>query len=457
MTDQFARPVLHHARHPWALWISLGCCLILFGRADGSERRETPIVKAIQRARDAVVNIRGEKTIVQPAEQASASDAARRVNGMGTGVVIDSRGYVMTNYHVVDGVREILVTTAEGQRHVAKLVARDMETDLAIIKIDVHAPLPVIPMGTSSDLLAGETVIAVGNAYGYEHTVTRGIISALHRTVQVNDAQLYKDLIQTDASINPGNSGGPLLNVDGEMIGINVAVRAGAQGIGFAIPIDKVTEVAVGLLATCNANNTWIGMESSTNASPSERGMVVGAVEADSPAADAGLLAGDVILAVDDADIGRPLDFQRAMLDRTAGERIRLAVQRSGNPLELKLTLGGVGERVKLADQPAWELLGVELKPIPPEKFRLNYRTRYRGGLTVTAVRPNSSAAKQGIVPGDVLVGMHIWETATLDNVAYILKRPDFASLTPVKFFILRGDETLYGYLPVIPAKTAQR
>ncbi len=198
-----------------------------------SELRETPIVKAIQRARGAVVNIRGEKTVVDhgfaavPAPgQTATPDAGRRVNGMGTGVVIDARGYIVTNYHVVDGVREILVTQADGRRQVAKLIARDLETDLAVIKIDARTPLPVIPIGTSSDLMTGETVIAVGNAYGYEHTVTRGIVSALHRAVQVSDAQFYDDLIQTDASINPGNSGGPLLNIDGEMIGINVAVRA---------------------------------------------------------------------------------------------------------------------------------------------------------------------------------------------------------------------------------------
>ena len=127
---------------------------------------------------------------------------------------------------------------------VATLVARDLETDLAVIKVNVSDKLTVIALGTSSDLMAGESVIAVGNAYGYENTVTRGIISALHRAVQVSDAQFYDDLIQTDASINPGNSGGPLLNIDGEMIGINVAVRAGAQGIGFAIPVDKAMNVA---------------------------------------------------------------------------------------------------------------------------------------------------------------------------------------------------------------------
>jgi serine protease Do len=434
----------------------LGCCLLLSAAA-ASELRETPIVKAVQRARGAVVNIRGEKTVAIPAGQTAATDAGRRVNGMGTGVVIDSRGYIITNYHVVDGVREIIVTLADGRKQVAKLVARDLETDLAVIKIDARTPLPIIPIGTSSDLMTGETVIAVGNAYGYEHTVTRGIVSALHRAVQVSDTQFYEDLIQTDASINPGNSGGPLLNIDGEMIGINVAVRAGAQGIGFAIPVDKVTAVAVGLLASCNTGKSRIGMASANDDSPSSQGMVVGAVEAQSPAAQAGLLAGDLVVAVDDAEVRRPLDFQRAMLDRKPGETIRLAVRRSGNPLGLSLTLGGVTEKTAPPDQPAWELLGVELKPIPPDEFRKNHQTRYRGGLSVTAVRPNSPAANQGIAPGDVLVGMHLWETVTLDNVAYILKRPDFATLGPVKFFILRGDETLYGFLPLAPAKTAQR
>ena len=148
---------------------------------------------------------------------------------MGTGVMIDPRGYILTNYHVVDGVREILVTMADGKKYIASLVARDLETDLAVIKISPRTKLPVIPLGTSSDLMPGETVIAVGNAFGYEDTVTRGIVSALHRAVQVSDAQYYDDLIQTDAPINPGNSGGPLLNIDGEMIGINVAVRAGSR------------------------------------------------------------------------------------------------------------------------------------------------------------------------------------------------------------------------------------
>ena len=257
-----------------------------------------------------------------PASQSSdaGGNTNRHVNGMGTGVVIDARGYIITNYHVVDGVREIQIKLAGGERYVAKLVCRDSETDLAIIKIDSPNKLPVIPLGTSRDLMPGETVIAVGNAYGYEHTVTRGIVSALHRAVQVSDAQYYDDLIQTDASINPGNSGGPLLNIDGDMIGINVAVRAGAQGIGFAIPVDRVLSIAASLLASSNQNRTWVGITTSSVSDTLRNGMTIGTVESKSPAAVAGLTAGDIVTAVDDNEINCPLDFQRAML-RTQARR----------------------------------------------------------------------------------------------------------------------------------------
>ncbi len=166
---------------------------------------------------------------------------------MGTGTVIDERGYILTNYHVVADVRRIEVTLDDGRRlhgRADRLRRRDRPGGHQDSR---RKPLPVIRLGTSADLMDGESVIALGNAFGYEQTVTRGIISALGRDVQVSDTQSYDDLIQTDASINPGNSGGPLLNIDGEMIGVNVAVRAGAQGIGFAIPIDDALNVA----ATC--------------------------------------------------------------------------------------------------------------------------------------------------------------------------------------------------------------
>src|SRR5487761_1084392 len=305
------------------------------------ESRRSALVVAVELARSSIVNIHGEKTVPAEnpyAENSTAKSDAKRVNGMGTGVIVDERGYIMTNFHVVDGVKKITVTSAERETYIAQLVSRDAKTDLAIIKIDAHGKLPVIEIGTSSDLMPGETVIAVGNAYGYEHTVTRGIISALHRTVQVSDAQNYEDLIQTDASINPGNSGGPLLNIEGKMIGLNVAVRAGAQGIGFAIPADKVVGIAADLLSTRRLDHTWHGLVARPVAD-GEEGVVLDAVDAESPAAESGLQSGDVIKAVGKQHVWRVLDVERAMLGRHPGEKIAVEVRRNGQPLSVSLVL----------------------------------------------------------------------------------------------------------------------
>jgi len=392
------------------------------------------------------VNIRGEKALVTTAANSTRPDTSRRVNGMGTGVVIDERGYIVTNHHVVDGVREIEVTLYDGTRYIAKLVARDPKTDLAIIKVDPDQPMQVIQIGTSADLMPGESVIALGNAYGYEHTATRGIISALHRAVQVSDSQYYDDLIQTDASINPGNSGGPLLNINGEMIGVNVAVRAGAQGIGFAIPVDRVVEAAAELLTQINEQKIYYGLRFRPG-SPTGP-LTVSAVDPNSPAAAAGIQAGDVITEIAGRKVRNALEFQRALLDKSWDEVLPVVVTRNGTEdQQFMITLSK--PKIPTLDDEIWTMLGLRLEPIPEETFRQKYQTRYRGGLLVTDVRPGSPAAAQGLRQGDVLVGMHLWETISLDNVEYIIRRPDFASFLPLKFFLLRGNETYYGYFSI--------
>ena len=349
--------------------ICAGILCAVPGFATSSEQRLTPIVKAAQKSKPSVVSIRGEKTVL-PGPQSAATETPRRVNGMGTGVVIDPRGYILTNYHVVEGVREIQVTTADtpSKKYIASIVARDPETDLAVIKISPAAKMEVITLGTSSDLMQGETVVAVGNAFGYDFTVTRGIVSALHRAVQINDAQYYDDLIQTDAPINPGNSGGPLLNIDGEMIGVNVAVRAGTQGIGFAIPVDKAMNIAATLMAS--GAKSWHGLVAAPDAPASLSGMKLATVEKKSPAAEAGLKEGDVMTAVGETEIRRALDFQREMLDRKVGDKLDVTVSRDGKSLNLSLVLGANPESSQAAGGGAWEVLGLELRAVPGRRVQ---------------------------------------------------------------------------------------
>jgi serine protease Do len=415
--------------------------------ADASELRNSPIVKAVNSAAPSVVNIHGRKTV--RAENASlASDAVRQVNGMGTGIVIDPRGYIITNFHVVEGVSNIQVTLDDDRKLIARLVANDPKTDLAIIKIDTKDPLPVIHFGTSCDLMRGEPVIAVGNAYGYENTVTRGIISALHRSVQVSDEQRYNDLIQTDASINPGNSGGPLMNIDGEVIGINVAVRVGAQGIGFAIPIDEALDVAARLMSIERLDQTTHGIVGKTICEPKQRTFVVSSVKSESPAAKSRLQSGDHITKIGSRKVERALDVELALLGRKADEEIAFEVERDGQPVTAPLALARTSRsqlKPALADR-MWSVLGLRLAPMDETAFK-ELGTRYRGGLQVIAVRPDSPAAQQGIRRGDVLVGMHVWETVSLENMAYILDRDDLAKFDPMIFYIVRGSDTLYGHL----------
>jgi serine protease Do len=418
-----------------------------------SQQRLSPVVVAVREARPAVVSIRGQKTATVSTD-AGGGDAPRHVNGMGTGTIIDERGYVLTNYHVVADVRRIEVTLDDGRNYTAELLAHDSAADLAIIKIPATKPLPTIRFGTSSDLMEGESVVALGNAFGYEQTVTRGIISALGRDVQVSDVQSYDNLIQTDASINPGNSGGPLLNIDGEMIGVNVAVRAGAQGIGFAIPIDDALQVAARLLNVQRLRSNWHGLV--TQAGPELAGpLQVAKIDSASPADQLGIQPGDEILRIGEMSVARPLDLERALLDKPVGQPVPVEIRRGDQTFTVDLALtesraGVIAARPSSSYDPTqvWEILGMKLREEPRSTFARR-NTLYRGGMRVEDVRPGSPAAKEGITPGDILVGMHKWETASPQDIQYIISRPTLADMGKLKFFVLRGQNTLYGHINV--------
>jgi len=441
------------------------------GQSQASSVRETPLVKAIQRVEASVVNIHSEKRAEEGGSLFSV-DRSQKVNGMGTGIVFDERGYIVTNHHVVDGVDTLRVTTKDGSAYTAHVVSFDRKHDLAVIKINASRPLTVMPLGTSSDLMLGETVIAVGNAYGYEHTMTGGLISALSRDVEVNEKQSYRNLIQTDASINPGNSGGPLVNLDGELIGINVAIRAGAQRIGFAIPIDDARLIIAQLMNTEKLSNTWHGLVSNDVKHGIDRRLVVDNTIADSPAARAGLKSGDVVVKVGETPTVDAADFERALLGRPAGETVEVAVRRSDRVEKLSLTLAALNQKPitatttvvraqssghspastlaksEDASEKCWRLFGVKLTPLS-EHEKSMVGPKYRGGMRVTSVRSDSAASLNGIQKGDVLVGLHIWETVSYENLSYVVEHPQLRSFAPLKFYVLRGDETLWGHLPL--------
>lgn len=427
----------------------LNAVLALASTGQASPKRHTPVVDAVDRARPAIVNIHGEKTIT---ETTDSGDSSRRVNGMGTGVVIDERGYIITNHHVIEGVRQIQVTLCDQRSFPARLVARDPQTDLAIIKINAPERLPLVTVGTSSDLMLGETVIAVGNAYGYHNTVTQGIISALDRAVEVTDAQKYYDLIQTDASINPGNSGGPLLNVDGEMIGVNVAVRVGAQGIGFAIPIDKVMEVAADLMSSERIAGTWHGVRGTTRSSDGANDYVVEQIDENSPAARAGLQVGDLISQINDIPVHRQLDVERSLIGLKSGSDVKISLRRSSGSYYVDMQLAASTKpqvaTVQGLDQEVWQRFGLRAIPVTANELG-EARTNFKGGLRITDVRPNGLAERNGIRQGDILVGLHIWETVSLSNLDYILNRADLPNNQAVKFFVVRESVPRMGRMPV--------
>ncbi len=429
--------------------------LLSVGRAGeaGQRSRRSAIVQAVERAKPAVVNIHSERSARGPAaidELFANSPSQNRTNGMGTGIVIDPRGYIVTNHHVVEEVSIIRCRLSDGAAHIARVLARDREHDLALLKIDSAKPLQTLPLATSADLMIGETVVAIGNAYGYEHTVTVGIISALKRDVVLNKDVSYKSLIQTDASINPGNSGGPLLNIDGEVIGVNVAIRAGAQGISFAIPVDQMVQVVGDLLASRRKNELTPGLFCRNRVDLTKdapRFLEVERVLAEGPAAKAGIKNGDVILQAGGLAAASTIDFERALIDLKPGETLPLRIRRGEAELGIALKLEGVTPppAVSVADR-AWRQFGFKLASAGIELVNLSNPT-LRGGMMVTEVDPDSPAAKAGIRAGDILVGLHKWETISPENVAYILNHAELGSFYPLKFYVLRGTQLHQGTL----------
>jgi len=325
---------------------------------------------------------------------------------LGSGVVIRPDGYILTNEHVILRSGEIEVQFADERKFAARLVGADSDSDLAVLKIDTDKALPHLPLGDSDDLMIGETVIAIGNPFGLSHTVTTGVVSAVNRSLNANN-RVYYDFIQTDASINPGNSGGPLLNIRGELIGINTAIYGRAQGIGFAIPVSRAKRIVQGLITHGAIEAPWVGV-AVQNLTPelaahfslrNRNGVLIRTVEPHSPAARAGLQRGDVMLSLN----GRPLHSAEEYLQRereyNSGDTLRLRVMRGQEEKEVVVVATRFPQ--DRADELAWQLIGLAI-------------AEEEGGLHIQKVRPGSPAARIGVAPRDAMVGLSGTQIKTL-------------------------------------------
>ncbi|HUH12610.1 MAG TPA: trypsin-like peptidase domain-containing protein [Longimicrobiales bacterium] len=416
--------------------------------------RRTAIVRASERVAPAVVSI---NTLRVEQRRTFFDVYDRQVPGLGSGFIIHADGLVLTNEHVVRGATDMVVTLPDGRSFAATSVGADETNDLALLRIDprapleaegqpaAHEPLPVAPLGTSADLLIGEWVVAIGNPFGFllsntEPTVTAGVVSGVHRNMVSGNERsggLYLDMIQTDAAINPGNSGGALVNVLGEVVGVNASILStsgGNEGLGFAIPIDRARRIAAELLAHGQVRRAWVGIEvEPAAASPLLRvGQVrIAGVAPGSPAAAAGLQPGWVVASAQGRTVRSPLDWQAALLNAGVGDPIALVVDDGRRRREVRLT---PVEVPSLAAERVQALRDFELVTLTPAIRAERGVASEQGALIV---RLSETARGLGLREGDVIVMINRARVRDAEEAAALLEgagRRGYATLTFERF-----------------------
>ena len=337
-----------------------------------------------------------------------------RMQGAGSGVIINRDGYVLTNNHVVEGAKEVTVTLSDKQEYKARVVGRDSRTDLAVLKIEPKATLEAAPMGDSDQLRVGDWVLAIGNPFGLSNTVTSGIVSAKGRII---GAGPYDDFIQTDTPINPGNSGGPLFNMKGEVVGINTAILSNGQGIGFAIPVNVVKPLVPQLVSRGEVTRGYIGVSiqpitpelGKAMKLTNDKGVLVADVVPGSPADKAGVRRGDVIVAFNNKAVEEPRDLSSMVANTPVGQEVNVAVLRDGAKKQLAVKvekLGSGGSKIEESGQPSQGKWGLGLQDLKPG-IAGQPASKADRGVLVASVQPGSPADLAGIHQGDIILGIN--------------------------------------------------
>jgi serine protease Do len=328
--------------------------------------------------------------------------------GVGSGFILSREGYILTNNHVVEQADQIKVKLANGKEYDARVVGRDPKTDLALLKIDGAANLQPLTLGDSDKVKVGSWVVAIGSPFGLEQTVTAGIVSAKGRVIGSGP---YDNFIQTDASINPGNSGGPLVNMKGEVVGINTAIIATGQGIGFAIPVNMAKEVASQLQEKGHVTRGYLGILiqdvtpelAKSFGLQEKKGALVAQVTKGSPAEKGGIEQGDVIIEFDGKEIAESKDLPRLVASTPAGKTVMVKLSRNAKVVERQVKVGEMEEkRADIKEVPTHKSLGITVHNITPETLKgLDLKTE--AGVVITRVEPGSPAASAGLQKGDVI------------------------------------------------------
>jgi serine protease Do len=433
--------------------------------------RRTPVVEVVERLSPAVVNISTDIYESRPANPffgtqrdpffdeffnrffGPQGERRQKRQSLGSGVLVDKKGHILTNHHVILRASEIHVTLVSGKEYKGELVGSDPGSDLAVVKIAIEEEIEPAGLSTSSDLLIGETVIAIGNPFGLSHTVTTGVISALNRSIQSGD-QVFKDFIQTDASINPGNSGGPLLNILGEVIGINTAIYSQAEGIGFAIPADRARRVVEDLITFGEVQAAWFGLEvqvldekiAKYLGYEEAQGVLVTEVYPGSPADKAGIQVQDILVQADQTELASPEVLADLLRRMSVNDDIEFRVFGKGK--YRKKTVKSVALPEAMAENYCQRSLGIRVGELT-SKAMIGAGIK---GVKITEVTRGSQAAQVGLQPGDVLLKIN---DRRIPNVQEF--RKEFSKLScrsHVTLQVLRGRFLYYVTLDLSPSRS---